>query len=227
MLPIYKNATEPLRQHRSQSNATYDNISEPDREKLVQSLLHEQGYLCAYCMCRIKAPLVKVEHWKCRDKFPELQLEYSNLLAVCCGNSGQNASHTKCEDKRGVTPHHQHCDTRKGNSDLAYNPADPAHHARLQINYIETTGLIKSKDEKLNDELSSILNLNIEYLKSNRVKVLQVIKSKLASREGSAKQIELETLLNDWKSLNKEGKLKEFAGVSIWYLEKRIKSARN
>jgi hypothetical protein len=41
-----------LVEHRSQTNADYDNYS--DKDKLRESLLREQGYICCYCMSRIK-----------------------------------------------------------------------------------------------------------------------------------------------------------------------------
>jgi hypothetical protein len=45
---------------------------------------------------------------------PYRQLEYKNLLGACQGGEGQK-------------PNKQHCDTKKGNIDLTFNPADPAH----------------------------------------------------------------------------------------------------
>lgn len=226
MLAIHKNTEDPLRQHRSQQNATYGNIPETERVELVDSLLKEQGYLCAYCMCRIKTPLVKVEHWKCRDNYPTLQIEYNNLLAVCCENSGQNASRLRCENERGVTPAHQHCDTKKGSANLDYNPANTAHHQLIKIKYTETTGKILSENARFNEQLSDVLNLNIEFHKSNRLNILNAIKGTLKKYKVSATTPQLQLLLTQWKNKNKHGQYQPFAGIAIWYLEKRLRKVQ-
>ncbi len=64
------------------------------------SLKEEQGYICCYCERRIKENDYHVEHLKPKDKnkFPNLQLNYDNLICSCqlelekgeprhCGNS--------------------------------------------------------------------------------------------------------------------------------------------
>ena len=38
------------------------------RTELKESLLKEQGYLCAYCMARIDKDHMKVEHFKPRSR---------------------------------------------------------------------------------------------------------------------------------------------------------------
>jgi hypothetical protein len=58
---------------------------------------------------------MKIEHWQCRSRYDDQQLNYRNLLGACLGGHGQPL-------------HLQHCDTRKGDSDLQWNPADAAHH---------------------------------------------------------------------------------------------------
>ena len=75
---------------------------------------------------------MKIEHWRCRSRFPELDLQYRNLLGACRGNMGQPVRL-------------QHCDTRKGEAELKWNPADPVHHIETRIRY-ETDGSIRSED---------------------------------------------------------------------------------
>ncbi len=234
MLPIYKNNNnDPLRQHRSQKDATYGNIPSVDRDTLVSCLLQEQGHLCAYCMCRVKAPLVKVEHWKCREKFPESQLDYNNLLAVCCGNDGKNTSTTRCADERRISSKCKHCDTRKGNKELTYNPADPTHHAKLKIRYSWLTGKIESKDTTFCSELGGetrgtedVLNLNIEKLRNNRRAVIASVEQMLKRLPPRARKTHIQPLLARWKTANPKGMLPEYAGVAIYFLEKRLAIAQ-
>ena len=94
--------------HRQAPHSDYDNY--PDKDSLRAMLVNEQRGLCCYCMGRIRSDSMKVEHWKCQSRFPGDQLDYRNLLGACQGGEGQPRSR-------------QHCDTRKGDSDLRWNPA--------------------------------------------------------------------------------------------------------
>ena len=53
---------------------------------LQESLYREQGYLCAYCERRIpvrdkmSTEDHRIEHWHCRDKYPDEVFSYGNLL---------------------------------------------------------------------------------------------------------------------------------------------------
>ena len=79
---------------------TYDNLQNPKKRILYHSLLEEQGYICCYCERELKENDYHIEHFRPKDRtlFPELQLDYSNLLCSCqrnnqrktplhCGNS--------------------------------------------------------------------------------------------------------------------------------------------
>ena len=109
--------TEPtsLARHRSSSSgdyvADYDNYQHKD--ELRQSLVTEQGKICCYCMQRIEPTEngMKIEHWHSQRHYPTERLDYANLLGACLGGEGQ-------------PPNQQHCDTRKGESELSKNPAN-------------------------------------------------------------------------------------------------------
>lgn len=80
---------------------------------LQESLYREQGYLCAYCERRIpvrdkmSTEDHRIEHWHCRDKYPDEVFCYGNLLMCCPGQIG------------GVE---SHCDVRKGNDIIEWSP---------------------------------------------------------------------------------------------------------
>lgn len=217
MLPIHKNLTDPLREYRSTLNATYE---DSPKETLKQNLLQEQKFLCAYCMSRITEKTMSVEHCKCRSSYPDLELSYQNLLAVCDGNEGQ-------------PPYKQHCDTRKGNTDLAYNPAAPTHHARLKIRYLRSTGKIESEDAAFCSELGGekrgtegVLNLNIEKLRNNRRAVIERVEQRMKRLPPNARKAHIQPLLGRWKTVDSQGMLPEYAGVAIYFFEKRLASAQ-
>lgn len=214
MLPIHKNMTDPLRRHRSQPNATYDNIPAADRQALVSSLLHEQKFLCAYCMCRINKETMSVEHWQAITTHPAMQIAYGNLLAVCCGN-----------DSKGNSKDKQHCDTKKGNSILNYNPSDLSHHSRLKIHYAKN-GEVSSDDQDFNAQLSDVLNLNFEDMKARRKNVFDRVCSALAVLPKNASKASIQRVLDNWRTPDRNHKLPPFAGVAMYFLEKRLDSAQ-
>lgn len=213
MLPIHKNPIDPLRQHRSTPNTNYDNCP---KDLLKNSLLQEQNFLCAYCMSRITEHTMSIEHWKCRSQHPGLELSYQNLLAVCDGNEGN-------------PPHKQHCDTRKNDSDLMYNPANKGHHERLKIRYLRSTGKIESEDTTFCVELGGtekgsegILNLNYQQIMNNRRAVIERVEREMNKLPRDAKEAQIRLLLAAWNKTDAQGKLPEYAGVAIYFLEKRL-----
>jgi len=92
-----KKQSEPLslKQFRAIPGANYDDYMEKD--ELRQALGEEQGFICCYCMQRIKLETMHIEHWKPRSLYPALSLDYKNLLAVCAGNAGnpQHLQHSR------------------------------------------------------------------------------------------------------------------------------------
>ncbi len=145
--------------------ALFEDLSTEDKSQLRTELLKEQGYLCAYCMARIKdeAQTTKIEHYQPRNKTNQVQ--YSNLLIVCRGNEGSPAHATTC-------------DTKKGNTSLYLNPQNRIH---IQSISYDSLGTIKSSDEKIDKDLNECLNLNNKYgyLVTNRKAALDSFKRKI------------------------------------------------
>ena len=74
-----------------------DFASESEIKKLLkEALLKEQeNSCCPYCEIEINLNDSQIEHIKPKDKFPELLIDYNNLIACClenkrCGNSKAN-----------------------------------------------------------------------------------------------------------------------------------------
>lgn len=74
-----------------------DFTSESGIKKLLkEALLEEQeNSCCPYCEIEISLNNSQIEHIKPKDKFPELLIDYDNLIACClerkrCGNSKAN-----------------------------------------------------------------------------------------------------------------------------------------
>jgi uncharacterized protein (TIGR02646 family) len=78
----------------------WDRLHTNIKEILREVICKEQGYICCYCERELNENDYHLEHLKPKDKnkFPEIQLEYNNLLCSCqlelekgeprhCGNS--------------------------------------------------------------------------------------------------------------------------------------------
>ncbi|MGO8698941.1 MAG: retron system putative HNH endonuclease [Limisphaerales bacterium] len=207
-----KKGVEPasLTQHRLTGHADYENYA--DKDGLRRQLVREQRGLCCYCLSRIRpvADAMKIEHWHSQDGFPDEQLDYSNLLGACLGGAGQP----------NVL---QHCDTKKGNSTVSKNPAEPARRVETFLHY-EGDGRIVSDDTSLNSELENVLNLNTAFLKNNRKATLDGFHRALRKR-GEIQRITLERWLRDWNGDSDENELRPFCQVVVYWLRKRLAHA--
>lgn len=209
MLDIQKSA-EPraLLQYRLQPGASYDAIPTNVKDLIRNLLLEDQGYLCAYCMQRINVDTMKIEHWQPRSVFPNRELDWKNLLAVCKGNEGYPVTR-------------QTCDTKKGDQTLNYNPAEVGHRVESRLRY-STSGKIVSDESVWDDQLNTTLNLNEVRLIENRRKLLEGVAETLNNRPGLRTTTELLRLIGKLRS-RKNGEFSPFAGAAIFYLAKKIK----
>lgn len=195
-----------LTQHRLTPHSDYDNYT--DKNGLRAALVTEQQGLCCYCMGRIQnePDKMKIEHWHCQANYPDEQLVYRNLLGACPGGEGQ-------PQKR------QHCDTRKGDQDLLWNPADPDHHVQTRLSY-GADGAIKSDHPEFDRQLNEVLNLNLPRLKNSRKGVLDGILRwwQRARRPVPRSRLVHEIALRS----NPYENLDPFNQVAIWWLEKKL-----
>lgn len=208
-----KKGTEPtsLKYHRSQPFADYDNYKEKD--DLRNAILEEQGYLCCYCMQRIRIKegellehKMKIEHWKPQSLYDHLQLDYKNLFGACLGNKGQ-------------PKHLEHCDTKKGDELITINPTDPVCEAWVKYS---SSGEISSDEMRINNDLNITLNLNVETLVKNRKRVLdEALKNFYQNHPQSTwtKAI-LEREIRKWSPT--KGPYKEYCQIVVFHLKKKL-----
>lgn len=221
-----------LAQYRAGADTAYEKAYDeyPDKKTVRSQLVEEQRGLCAFCGCRIvNDPLrMKIAHWKPRklrltdahgvETYPILpdQLAYWNMLGCCNGGEGQ-------------PPDRQHCDTHQGNMPLSKNPANPAHRVEEIISFL-TDGSIASSDNQFNRELGcrqaegtfdrGVLNLNLAFLRNNRVGALDAFKATLIKR-GHLTKAQVSKLLTEWNG-DQPGELKAYAPVIAYWLKKRL-----
>lgn len=193
-----------LTQHRAQVHSDYDNYAQKD--ELRTALVSEQKGLCCYCTGRIRSEsnAMKIEHWQCQATYPNLQLAYGNLLGACLGGEGKS-------------PDQQHCDTRKANRNLRWNPASTAHVIETRLRFL-VDGTVESVDQEFNTQLSEVLGLNLSYLKSSRKAVLDSVlhwwRSTPNARQKVQQQIAHRT--------SNAAEYQPFSPVAIWFLRQKL-----
>lgn len=200
-----------LVEHRAKTHSTYDNYAKKD--DLRAALVRDQRGLCCYCMNRVEATStgMKIEHWQCQSRNGDRDLAYSNLLGACLGG-------------QGLPEALQHCDTRKGEQDLKFNPADGEHRIEQRIRF-EMDGTIASSDADFHAQLNDVLNLNLPVLKNRRKGVLTAIlewwKHEKARLRGPVptEQFARERARHVGGGASQ---LTPFGPVAVWWLDQRI-----
>lgn len=211
MRTIIKGAEPPsLAAHRQTPYSDYDNYQEKD--DLRSALVTEQRGLCCYCMGHIRngPNIMKIEHWQCQSQYPGEQLNYRNLLGACLGGEK-------------LPPDLQHCDTKKGDRELIWNPANARHYIEGRLRY-GADGSIRSDDDEFNDQLEKVLNLNLAFLRNNRKKVLDAVldwwKHEKARRHGPVPRNQIERKRN--QLVDGTCELKPYCQVAVYWLEQKI-----
>ena len=153
---------------------------------------------------------MKIEHWRSQTHYPNEQLNYRNLLAACLGGHGQ-------------TIYGQHCDTKKGDMKLQWNPAEPTHHVETRIRY-ELDGSISANEAKFDGELNQVLNLNLPMLKNNRKRLLDAVldwwkREKLRARGPVPRQ---RFVRERDKHVVGNDELLPYCQVKVWWLDQKL-----
>ena len=224
MIPIRK-GREPnellrYRLDKSAGEPTYENMPADVKEIVLESLMRDQGYLCAYCMCRIPQdttkhwPPVTIEHinpQSCTDLASAL--DYRNMLAVCSGNRNPVDVALQNLGKERLT-----CDAHRQNTSMTVNPLLP--YTLMGIKY-KSDGTIYSVDENVNRDLDGTLNLNRKevLLKESRKAARDELLVRAKAHTADFKSFVEHTL----EYLNTTTRKPPFAGVLIEWLEKKRK----
>ena len=204
----------------------YDNI--------LDDLLKEQGYVCAYCMRNILSKNATIEHFIGQEYIDDTGIEkgkkedtnYKNMLVVCLGKFCKKM----IKDKETL-----HCDSSRSNfqskdkpnyrpllwiSPLNIQQMKQLGFTRTGVLFYKELNIDKSTESKIEKEirydLSEVLNLNCKNLKENRKRVIKIIDNSLQrhnfDKKFARKELEL------WKEKNNS--YKEYCQVAIYKLEK-------
>lgn len=205
----------------------YDNLR-IDKSKLIEALLAEQGYICAYCMRALRKPdKAHVEHIDPRHGLTgandTASVDYRNMLAVCDGDADAGAKH-------------QICDKSKGNQEITISPLDE--RLMIHIGYRRSAkqrGILlvtyssenADFDERARHDLDEVLNLNDSqtFVPKGRWEVMDSTNSYLSKILGSLKSREARrrALKKAIEAIRHQAEKPQYAGVVLWCFEKALK----
>lgn len=197
------------------------------KEEVRNSLMKEQGHICAYCMRSIPdnrvntstIPDVSIEHWIARNSLGDssmrgsgLGVEYTNLLAVCSGGKVPKGSKPGNE----LT-----CDAKRGNIALTVNPLNTV---TLSSIYYKQNGEIAATDPIIEKDLVDTLNLNcvkFSGLPDGRKQTLAPVEAEIASLLTKEEMLaRCQELLEIYES--ETDPKTPYCGIILWWLKDYI-----
>lgn len=187
-----------------------------DKDVIKQSLIEEQGYLCAYCMGKIKdINDCSIEHYISQKKHdasphsPEYHrkqsLLYSNMLGVCLNNA-------------------EHCDKKRGNIPLQIlDPHQPSCESLITYSLGGSIISVGDRDEIVEQDLNT-LGLNCNKLIECRNAALEEVWNRFAQeheKKSWSKELFLERAQFYRTKQSKRGKTKfhAYCNYIAWYFE--------
>ena len=170
----------------------YEHLKGHGKILVLNELKKDQGYICCYCERSIDHDDCHIEHFKPQHTYPELSLEYNNMLCSCQRNIEKG------------TP--LHCGSSKGHwydENLMVSPLDPTCEDAFKFTF---DGLIKPKDDKDSKAIKtiSVLNLGINKLNTLRKKAIEPFIDETISEE------ELGLFVKNYLELGNDGRYNEF-----------------
>ena len=220
--PELTNLKESAISNKLTPKEAYNTLRNPLKRNVIDSLMREQGAVCAYCACRLpdnrvendNIARVTIEHWYPvgENNIPGEShgLDYNNMMVVCAGNQGPRKTRRTGE----LT-----CDSKRGKRLLKVNPLNTE---TLKHVWYTSDGVIYSNDKEIQDDLDVKLNLNCIsagiYLPLQRKMVLNEVQSKVLSGDMN----DLEWCNKILNAIKKKPYI-PYSDAAVWWLEKHIK----
>ena len=190
-------------QHRNGIEPEYRNLQQPERGATEKSLFAEQTGQCVYCGRGISLERNQhyhIEHFRPRSKrkYPELQLDYTNLF-LSCGPEGDHGARNTCGHHKGDW----------FEEDCHISPAPEACAERFRF---RSLGLIVGDGSTAANKMICTLNLNHHGLVKERRDMIEALDDTLNTG------VLPEALIQDFLYVGPNGTRPSFANVAIAYL---------
>jgi uncharacterized protein (TIGR02646 family) len=187
---------------------SWDNFSKPQKTDVHDSLLQEQGFICCYCGRLISNKTSHIEHLRPRKTYPQLTLDYTNILASCQ------------RDREPKEP--LHCGSNKDewyDEHLMVSPLD-INCAEFFI-YTEDGQILSTKNQHKKSAADTTINklaLNIDKLQKMRSGAIEGILEGLEELTDD----EREMLLQRFCQPDENGHNQEFSAAIAYILKQYI-----
>lgn len=181
---------------------SYANLQNPEKRRLHQSLLDEQGQLCCYCGRGISLGDSHIEHFRPQELREDLELSFENLFASCIR-----------ETAPGSPLHCGHAKGRDFDEAQHVSPLDPTCERRFGYSL---AGAILPTDDGAT-YMVELLKLDIEFLKNRRKEALNKVFD--AQFIASATDEELQALAGAYRTPDADGRRGGFSHVLARYAE--------
>ena len=185
---------------------SYEALDGAQRRRLVEDLLSEQAWTCCYCGTATRTERdVHIEHFKPRECFPELDIEYLNL----------HASYMKTTEAESPL----RCGHAKGgrfDDELSISPLEPDCEMRFRYDY-DGGVLVLERSDSAAAYMLQTLSLNKIYLRNRRREVLQNVFSE--DFMAIATDADFDQLIDAFRNTNGEGYLPDFGHVVVRYAQ--------
>ncbi|GAX34757.1 retron system putative HNH endonuclease [Nodularia sp. NIES-3585] len=187
---------------------SWENFSNPEKLDVHQSLLQEKGFICCYCGRQINSDNSHIEHLKPRTNYPELALDYKNMLASC--------------QKDTIRKEPLHCGKKKDkwyDDNLMVSPLDV--NCADYFRYTEDGQILAQQSPDKKDAADTTINklgLNIDKLKSLRSDAIDGILEGFEELTNDEKQ----KLFLSFSQFNTNGQYEEFCAAIAYIIKQYI-----
>ncbi|NDO50695.1 TIGR02646 family protein [Lachnospiraceae bacterium MD335] len=214
-----------LLEYRHQMNARFDDMDSDVKNQLRESLLKEQGHLCAYCMKRIADTKdIKIEHFEARTL--ENELNYHNLLAVCKGGEGGPVQARSCDTKKENRPIFINPLNKSDMNRIYYNNSGEIHSSdttEYEFEYYDSTGKYHSGYTSPEQDIHVSLNLNYENgapLLGRKTALRKFQQLLHPYKDKKSKRLFLEKMQRVYSEQSEY--MEPYVGIVRWYIEKKL-----
>jgi TIGR02646 family protein len=184
---------------------TYQDLRNPEKQGLHDSLLAEQGNTCCYCGRKIDPTNSHVEHFVPQGIAPEFALEYENLHASCI------------RDRSPKLPLHcGHAKDEALDQTLCISPPDPTCEQRFRY-ALDGAVLATDPDDIRANYMIELLKLETPSLRSRRQAALEGMFDNAFLE--SATDAELEQICAIYRKRDSAGQFEDFAHVIARFAE--------
>ena len=185
----------------------YRSLPRPERRAAVNSLYAEQTGQCVYCGRKVSLDRLReyhIEHFRPRSRYPELELDYSNLF-LSCGPASEDGTRETCGNRKD--------DWFEEDCHVPPAPESCAERFRFRL-----SGEIAGDTSPEADKMIQVLNLNHPELMTERQVVIEDLERELNTG------VPLGELRQGYLDRDRGGARPSFANVAIGYLKAQARA---